>query len=330
MLTQLFATFALLIGFAAISNAEVTVGTEEGSGVQCFDLIAGKNEVVGTVCVTANHSEICFEFTTTGDWVIEETHLWAGLNTSEMPQNRKGNPKLGHFPHGDIVLANTYKTCVPLSELGLSEAIICKADQLVLFAAHAAVSRVVDGEIAQEETAWSDGDPITDKGSWGMIGSVTLTCECTPEPPTYDNCETAFAVGATTLDSLPDPLDPTKPLTARWGWQIGPVVDVYTTYPIYAGAGQNDLAKGIHVGTLHVWLDGGTVDVVYEMLQGYMMTETHLYVGDQDIGTAAPGQFGNTHENLDATVDAFSVDMNDAEQIHIVAHAVVCEIVASE
>ena len=42
-----------------ISNAEVTVGTEEGSGVQCFDLIAGKNEVVGTVCVTANHSEIC-------------------------------------------------------------------------------------------------------------------------------------------------------------------------------------------------------------------------------------------------------------------------------
>jgi hypothetical protein len=308
----------------------VSVVTEDGSGVLCKDLIAGQNIVAGTVCVVADNDGVCFVYETFDGWKINQTHLWAGLNISEMPQNRKGNPKIGLFPYGDDQLdTDIYTICIPYNELGLSVETICNADQLVLFAAHAALSKVIDGEVVQTETGWADGDPITDKGSWAMFGSVTLGCDDGPEPPNYDNCETAFAFGNTELDDLSDPLDPTKPLTSRWGWQIGPISTGSDTIitEIYSGAGQNDITKGTLVGYLTINYDSGIVDVDYVMLPGFIMTETHLYVGHTDIETAAPGQFGNSNENIATGTDGYSIQVeNFGHDIFVVAHAVVCEI----
>lgn len=322
---------ALIMGQAAQADI-ITVVTDNGDGVACSDLVAGQNTVVGSVCVVADEVGLCFTYSTTGNWFLQETHLWAGQNISEMPQNRKGNPKIGQFPYGEEDLySQDYQVCIPYEVLGLTPELICEEDQLVLFAAHAALYKLVAGEVVQEETGWSDGAPITDKGSWAMYGSVTLTCERDdPDPPpTYGDCETAFAFGPQQLNTLPDPLDPTKPLTARWGWQNGPILPgEVVVKPIFAAAGQNTPSNGTHVGYLFITYNANnTVTVVYDMLEGFVMTETHLYVGHSNIETAAPGQFGHSHENLATDNDVFEIEVdNPGEAVFVVAHAVVCEV----
>lgn len=300
--------------------------------VFCTDLIAGQNEVAGIVCVTAGDDGVCISYVTSGGWVLEGTHVWAGTNLGDMPQNRKGNPKVGLFPYGDDALpagSTFYEVCITYEELGLTrEAICAEPDGVVLhYAAHAVVSKVVDGEVVQTETGWANGDPIVDRGSWAMSNSVVLTCDDNPPPPPLD-CETAFAVGDTTLNSLSDPLNPDDWLTQRWGWQIGPLAkgESYFT-EIYAGAGQNDLSKGTLVGYLDIsYLDDNTLVATYQMLEGFTMSETHLYVGDTDTPTAAPGQFGNTHDDLDhVSSDTFLIDVSGLQTVYVVAHAVVCE-----
>lgn len=325
--------FALLFLSTSAYAEIVTVQTEDESGVVCFDLIAGQNIVAGEVCVSMEGDDVCFLYKVYDGWRINETHLWVGLSIGDMPAAKNGNPKIGLFPYGRTARPRLHeKICVPLSDLGLTKEMICEADQQVLFAAHAALSRVVDGEVVQTETGWAEGERIVDKGSWAMFATFTLTCS--PEPPVLGECETAFAFGETQLNELPDPACPWMPLTERWGWQIGPVSScpdhsndmVYST-PIYAGAGQNDISKGTHVGDLYYFYNGTQVVVTYVMFEGYVMTETHLYVGHENIRTAAPGQFGNTHENLTATTDQFVVEVEQPDvDVYIVAHAVVCEI----
>ena len=319
---SLFLCFSLVV--AAIAGIRVV--TDNPSGIECVDLFAGQHIDVGEVCAEATPDGLCIRYQTSGDWYLDETHLWVGLNLSEMPQNRKGNPKIGHFPYGDSVPGSQfYEVCIPYSDLGLDEQTICAADQLVLFAAHASVYREVDGQIVQTETGWSDGSPIVEKGNWSTFSSITLSCDDGPEPPLFDDCETAFAFGDVELDDLPDPLDPSQPLTSRWGWQITMQVGDTLTTPIFAGAGQNDVTKGTYVGDLLLSYDGQVVDATYQMFPEFVMTETHLFVGDSNIETAAPGQFGNLHENLETQTDLYEVWI-DAPEIYVVAHAVVCKL----
>lgn len=61
--------------------------------------------------------------------------------------------------------------------------------------------------------------------------------------------------------------------------------DPYTTTLL---AGQD-----INAGTISVWNDGDNLYVKYDTAQGWVMTETHIYVGKTDPSelTSAPGQF---------------------------------------
>ena len=87
---------------------------------------------------------------------------------------------------------------------------------------------------------------------------------------------------------------------------------------------QNDLSKGLEVGTLAISYDGHRAEIEYQMFDGSTMDETHLYVGTTDIDTVAPGQFGNTHDLDAAASDHFVIDGFRGEPIFVVAHAVVC------
>jgi hypothetical protein len=86
-----------------------------------------------------------------------------------------------------------------------------------------------------------------------------------------------------------------------WGWTNGPLPEGSYEWPIYAGAGQNDLSKGTIVGTLYVDYIGGCVTVRYELFEGNALGEIHLWVGYEPLPkvrqgkkmvyTNAPGQF---------------------------------------
>jgi|GEM_PF-2905179 len=136
-----------------------------------------------------------------------------------------------------------------------------------------------------------------------------------------DSCETAYAVGDATFQSLMN--------TPRWGWSLGALGEGVHTTDIYAGAGQNDLTKGTKVGTLQVDYDGSTAIVTYTMDAGFSMNETHLYVGSDALpskngkSTVAPGQYGHQNTLSAATTDTFEVTGLQGD-IYVVAHAVTC------
>lgn len=297
----------------------------------CKDLIAGQNIDAGDVCMSVNGENLVVTYTTSGEWELKEAHLWTGGCTSDMPQTKKGNPKIGNFPYnsGDITGSTSHSFTVPLDSLCcLSFEEECNQDALcsTIFyaAAHASVG-IPDGSggYLQTETGWGSGDQIVERGSWAMYFDYEFVCDGLPPEGPPSGCETAFAVGQKELWDIIDPATG-DPITNRWGWQLtvkdGDAFDV----DIYAGAAQNNLTKGTHVGILSVRYDGAYLEVTYNMFAGYTLDETHLYAGNVDVDTGAPGQYGNLNELLGgAASDRYYLEIS-GDTIYIVAHAVVC------
>ncbi len=296
-------------------------------GESCVPLIAGQHHNIGSVCATIEDEYMKVTYSLTGDWKLEETHLWVGTSLTDLPATPSGNPQIGLFPYasGPLDHVNEYSHYVPLSLFGLT------ADQeecnpLDLFlVAHAAVVRVVDGEIVQGETAFGEGPRLVRRGSWGMYFGWRLVCEQNGDPePEPLICETAFARGesATCFSEFG---------FSRWGWTNGALKNGIHTMDIYAGAAQCDISKGLHVGTLHVSFNQGVAVVQYQMLPGFTMSETHLYVGEEPLPrdvngdyTVAPGQYP-VKENLYHAFFAEYEIGNLPPWIHVVAHSVVCQ-----
>ena len=179
-----------------------------------------------------------------------------------------------------------------------------------------------------------------------LVFSLLFMCSCQVEPLPSDNlpvnnqnnqsqddsedeneCETLFAWGpdVTSTCFLDDGFH-------RWGWTIGPLASGEYTFDLYAGAGQCDLEKGTLVGTLNVNYneDEGTADVEFTMLEGYVLNETHLYIGNDPYPTSsngqitvAPGQFPYQHELDNTAHDSYTIEDLSGE-IYIIAHGVVC------
>lgn len=142
-----------------------------------------------------------------------------------------------------------------------------------------------------------------------------------------DECETFFAYGDETnaICFLEDGFN-------RWGWTIGPLTSGAYTFDLYSGAGQCDLDKGTLVGSLTLNYDEatGTAEVTFEMLDGFVMSETHLYIGSEPYPTGqngnptvAPGQFPYQHELDAAQSDSYTISDLSGE-IYIIAHGEVC------
>ncbi len=141
-------------------------------------------------------------------------------------------------------------------------------------------------------------------------------------------CETLFAFGSDNpstcfMDNG----------SSRWGWTIGPLEGGYYTFELYAGAGQCETVKGTSVGTLSVDFDAdtGIAEVVYTMADGFVLNETHLYVGSDPYPldnngnpTVSPGQFPNKNDELnEASGDSYTVS-DLSGPIYVIAHGVVC------
>jgi len=143
-----------------------------------------------------------------------------------------------------------------------------------------------------------------------------------------EECETLFARGdddqATCF--LDDDFN-------RWGWTNGPLETGDYTFALYSGAGQCILNHGTLVGTLSVNYDeaAGTAEIEFEMLEGFALSETHLYIGNEPYptdqngqNTVAPGQFPYQHELDDAEFDSYTID-GLSGLIHVIAHGIVCD-----
>ena len=300
-----------------LAQGQINLSLEYGGG--CTDLMAGQNEVAGEVCLELEGENLVLNYTTTGDWTLEEVHAFVGESSDDIPQTKKGTFKNGNFPYKAEDLSTTsYTFVIPVTDIVGSVEDLC--DNTLVVAAHAVVSRELDGDAGvQEETAWGSGTEQNDDRNWAMYFTVSFSCE--PETdggPVVGTCETAFAVGETTFIEL-------ELTDSRWGWQLGPYAPGSYEAPIYAAAGQNDLSKGTHVGTLFVNYDGTTVTVSYDLFPGFKFDETHLYLDVVVADTIAPGQYGNQHDLSGEQSDQYVIGGFNGEPVYIVAHAVVCE-----
>ena len=330
LLTLCVAT--VVLGTASKALAEGCVSTSDGSGIQTQTLYAGQTIDAGTVTVQVVNNNLEVTYATTGGWEIVETHLWVGDDLTNMPQTRKGNPKVGNFPYhsDDITGATSYTTSIPLAVLGFS----CPtADSTYYIAAHAALRKSNGSGGYQTETGWADGDRFVDRGAWGTFFTIVLTCDCNGGGGGGGgNCETAFSYDsyyATCFLDIDEDGDGTGDFN-RWGWTNGALVSGVYVHDIYAGAGQCDLSKGTLVGTMEVNYNGVNAIVTYSMNAPYVMDETQLYVGNEILArdvngefTVAPGQYPYIHDSLGGvTSDSYTVDASD--NINVVAHATVC------
>lgn len=120
------------------------------------DLIAGQNMDSGSVIVTEIDGNLEVTYTTDGDWILLETHLYVGSQEG-MPHTRRGNPKIGKFPYATEHDAGT-------TTFTYSDLLEIPQGTCVWVAAHAVVVNTVTGE---EETAWGNGEYINGN-NWAM------------------------------------------------------------------------------------------------------------------------------------------------------------------
>ena len=105
------------------------------------------------------------------------------------------------------------------------------------------------------------------------------------------------------------------------------------TMDIYAGAAHCDTDKGELVGQVTVSYLNDEVYITYNLENGFVMSEAHVYVGCTPYPlkgkkeTVAPGQYPYKSEFSDVSIYTIGpIDVSKIEGgIYVIAHAVVCE-----
>jgi hypothetical protein len=260
---------------AAMQNIQICCDAE------VFTLWGGKHTNVGTVTVANNEDNLFVTYTTTGDWWLEEVHLYVltqepltKLTPGHAPYKMEFNP-----------LVKTYTFTVPLADYDVT------CDETVLWIqAHAAVAKIVEGEKEQGETAYG-GEVKDSHGSW--YGNIGYKIHCCSEEPTV--CkefkgETAWSEGNRYV---------TRGNWATYTPYIECRVDIYAGQNIYVGYIDFSAVVNNKV-TITITLIGDWVleDVKEAVkIQGYNVAPT---------GNPAPGRFTTYKGNaLTITVDAY-------------------------
>ncbi|HEC44113.1 MAG TPA: hypothetical protein ENI20_14920 [Bacteroides sp.] len=162
-------------------NLKGLIGCNDSPDI--YELIAGKNENVGTVTVDNDQVNLYVTYETEGEWLIGEIHIYVGDSTA-VPSNKKNTPVPGHFPYviDEDLSVSSYTYVIPLTE----ELVTLECFAVI---AHAVVFKeeMIEGEMIEtdEETAWGCGgkDFTTAFGTtrWGCFGEYCLV-ECEEEP----------------------------------------------------------------------------------------------------------------------------------------------------
>jgi len=256
---------------------------------------------------------------------IQNTYLYIGTPSglANLPSSHPGNPQYynsidpingtGHFDlaafpyiYPPYPVSSSYTKIIPLSSLPECFIIVAFVDIGAPYASYTRVSAKATS------TTKSSGYYLEYcKRNCGNSGSETAYAKA-------DDVSTCF-------------LEIPGVTSNNWGWSNGPIAPGTTfSWPIYAGAGQCNIANGTLVGTLNVsYGTDGIAIITYDMGETCHLSETHLYVGNTILymkngkKITAPGQFPFKHENLNGvTTDTYTIT-GLTGNIYIVAHSVV-------
>lgn len=134
-------------------------------------LLASRDYInVGNVEARVKMSQetLIITYTTTGDWIITETHLGVASSLSGIPQNKGGNPKIGQFAKktaaGLPVEIHDTEVIYKI-DLNKIEGLESGDGGTIYIAAHAVVYNTAS---CVEETAWGDTGFSFPGSSWAL------------------------------------------------------------------------------------------------------------------------------------------------------------------
>lgn len=151
--------------------AQSEQATQACGDITTVTLYAGQTIDAGTVTIWNDSTDLYVKFSTTGGWVMNETHVHVAATVDGIPQ-RNGNPIPGQFAyktvHDPAVTEYTYK-------IALDEFV---GGQSIVVAAHASLSLLdEDGNVIQQETGWGDGPPFPGRNWATYIEFTVQICE---------------------------------------------------------------------------------------------------------------------------------------------------------
>ncbi len=121
----------------------------------------------------------------------------------------------------------------------------------------------------------------TTTGFWKMVYAKTslksFGCYvdfCIENCVTFSGCETGYAFGGDENDCFLN----LNTQGNNWGWSNGGITEGTYNWPIYAGAGQCDISKGTHVGTLDIVYANGTATITYNIDSRDILWRKHTYI----------------------------------------------------
>jgi hypothetical protein len=169
-----------ITGCTKETNEELLISNEttiddsrrfDPSSPDCYTpvgLIAGQHHDAGIVSYQITNGELVVIYTATGGWEIGATHLYVG-DCNAIPTNRRGNPKVGHFPYKSTEAPGTTEVVwtIPISEF----------PECGCIAAHAELS-LDTGNGNQNETGWAAGEQLPGN-SWAMFFDYCVS-DCLP------------------------------------------------------------------------------------------------------------------------------------------------------
>ena len=303
-------------------------------------LTAGQTLPVGTVSISNDNDNVYVNYTLTydnnNDGQVDASfgtlHLWIGNSLLLIPSNNNGIPIPGQFCNAqggacyDATGLTSYTFTVPWSQISLSDINqLCGSNLYVATHAEVDVQTVAGGSV-DSETAWG-GEYSGSGPRWWFYSDFSVCCDTNPP---VGICETAYAKGGyvwtTNRKSNPERLPSLQLTQNRWGWAIRVLASGTTTYPIYAGAGLNNINNAALIGTATVTWNGSIAVFDYDLVDGAYMEEVHVYAGDTSPTTIAPGQYGYTYDTDGANSHTASFEVQDAngDGIWVVMHAVAC------
>jgi hypothetical protein len=313
----------------------------------CVELIAGQTIRAGTVCMTIEPPAVMnVLYTTTGGWELIQAQLAAGDSMSDVPLDSEGNPVIGQFAFdsGDITGATSHAFVVPLlnfrfnGDFSHDNDTADSCDSVTAYLAAHAVLRKRNNDAKwpatwQTETGWGHRAGIVDSGNWATFFNMSLECGA-HESPQLEICETSFAKGGASTCFLEADFDQDGNADGieHWGWSNGPLAPgTGAAWPVYAAAGQCDLAKATRVGSLSVsYGHDGNAQIVFDRVGDFVLDEEHLHVGTEPLprgsderSTITPGRYPIVRELDDATHTENLVSGLQGD-IYVTYHAVAC------
>ena len=288
------------------------------------DLIAGQHINVGTVSVSNSESTLYVTYETSGNWYLTETHVYVGPE-ADIPYNKQGNPKFGHFPYSqthDNLQSYTYE--IDLADL----------DECFAVVTHAVVDKIIDGEVVQgDETAFGCGDKEFPGNRWGCYFDYCKQ-ECED-----DDCLGLFGKKDNDTFTVCNEFNIGGNVQTGWASWL-PYSLLYDEdllgerhdYEIYRNTDGCDDTNGIEIGRVEFNVAGASLadgfNVVYNIYNiefggipdnpnPYLIYEISLYVGPSDNPYNADGSLKPGVDPASVHTQVFDTPIKKTEVINM-------------